>query len=140
MKKFDIAQAPETFFYEVILDQHDGSQASITVEYYYRSRTGLAKFIDDNLAASKKRQEAIQKAVASGEARASKDESETLQSIIQKQNELAIDDFLKIAKSWDLVEKFDKENLLKFYDRYAYVFNKIESDYQSAIWTCRLKN
>jgi Phage tail assembly chaperone len=144
MKKFTMGEAPKTFKHEVIIDGHDGSQSVITVEYIYRSRSMYAKFIDDN-DASRSAIEAVRlKALeASNAAKTAEDiaaSAETLQDIILRQNELAVDILVKIAKGWDLAEKFDKPTLLEVYDQYPNVFNRINEDYQIAILAGRLKN
>lgn len=143
-KKFNIGKAPETFKHDVIVDDHDGTQSVIKVEYIYRSRSAFAKFKDENdaesLSLDKLRLAALDKANEATENDDVAANTETWQMMNQRQNQFAVDYLLKIAKGWDLKEKFVREDLIEVYDQYPNVFGRIIEDYQLAIWAGALKN
>jgi hypothetical protein len=136
MKKFVLQAPPETFKREVLIPMHDGSEASLIVEFKYRTRTEYAQFIDDIIAGAKKASESPEKA----EGDTSVDKEITMQSIFNQQDDVAIDAMMKIASGWDLADKFNKTTLREMQNKYPGAFGAINEAYRASIVEGRLKN
>ncbi len=136
MKKFVLTTPPETFKREVIIPLHNGEEASLEMEFIYRSRSDYAKFIDEIIANAKKfTLEAPKTAEGALEAA-----EITMQSILSQQDDLAVDTIMKIAKGWELSDKFNKTTLREMQDKFPNAFQAINDAYRLSVVEGKLKN
>jgi hypothetical protein len=137
MKKFVLTAPPETFKRDVIIDMHDGSQASLQIEFKYRSRSEYAQFIDSIIANAKKSAEAEKPKT---EDESLQDKELTMQEILNQQGDLAIETIMQIAVGWELSDKWNKKSLSELHDKFPGAFNAINNAYSASVVHGQLKN
>jgi hypothetical protein len=121
----------------VIIDMHDGSQASLQIEFKYRSRSEYAQFIDSIIANAKKSAEAEKPKT---EDESLQDKELTMQEILNQQGDLAIETIMQIAVGWELSDKWNKKSLSELHDKFPGAFNAINNAYSASVVHGQLKN
>jgi hypothetical protein len=135
MQKFQLGKTPATFKREVLIDMHDGSKASIIMDFKYRTRTEYAMFIDDIIAEARAVDDKAPVEVAEAE-----DKLLTMKDVLGRQDDMAINTMLKIAEGWSLEEKFNKTTLREMQDKFPNAFTEINEAYRASVLEGRLKN
>jgi len=126
--KIMLGQRPESFKQTVTFPAHDGSQASIEVEYIYRTRTELGKWEQANQAL----QSEVVKAIA--------DDEEFWSKLSERSVSAGAEQLMQVIKGWNLDEPFNLVNAQALCDAYPNATSAIFQRYRQAINEGRLGN
>ena len=126
MSKIKLGQRPETFKHTVKFKMLDGSEASIEVEYVYRTRKEFGQFIDEIFAQSKEERPA--------------DEDVSWAALMDKTGTANAEYVMKAVKGWNLDEDFTKDNVEQLADELPAAITAIMDTYREAVTQGRLGN
>ena len=138
IKKFNMGNVPTTYKREVLIPLHGGGEASMSVDFKYRSRSDYAKFVDEIIADAVAKDEV--KTPVGVDENSEEAKQITMQAIVSAQNDNAVEAMLKIADGWDLAEKFNKASLTEMQDKFPNAFVAINEAYRLSSVDGRLKN
>ncbi|NLZ12370.1 MAG: hypothetical protein GX086_13715 [Alcaligenaceae bacterium] len=126
MAKIKLGQRPESFKHTVKFKMLDGSEASIEVDFAYRTRKEFGQFIDEIFAQSKEERPA--------------DDDFSWSALMEKTGSANAEYVMKAVKGWNLDEPFTKENVEQLADELPAAITAIMDTYREAVTQGRLGN
>lgn len=131
MAKIRLGARPKTFMLPVTVDMPEGGQATVRMQYKYRTRTEFGKFVDELVQAS---------GTAPPASQADDDVRFSLQKALEATRDTNADYILQIADGWDLDVEFDRTGLVQFCDELPGAAFAVIERYRAALTEGRLGN
>lgn len=130
MAKITLGNRPDNVSLKVKFEHLDGTKDSIRIDYIYRTRREFAEFIDGNIAQARAESEPI-----------TTDPTDISQvQWIDKLDSSRADYIMQIVQGWDLLQPFNRTNVLLLIDEYPHVAEAIVQAYRQAISEGRTGN
>lgn len=131
MAKIKLGTRPETFESTVTVPMPEGGEASVTMQYIYRTRTEFGAFVDELVRSAGVRPPASQQA---------DDVMFSLRAALEATRDTNADYILKIAKGWNLDVEFDRSAVVQFCDELPGAAMAVIDKYRIALTEGRLGN